>query len=149
MTSLQLCLFCRFARYGPGVVGGRMDSMMSKKSKGFNTIIGADTTIKGDISSEGSLRIDGKVTGKIEVQGDLFIGSSAVINGNITASNVELSGTVVGNIHTENLLRILSTGKLYGDMQVNAFVADEGAYFQGKCSMPKPPELEESAGKPE
>jgi len=111
--------------------------MLSKKNKSFNSVIGADTIITGDIKSDGSLRIDGKLTGNIEVQGDLFIGSSAVINGNITADNIELSGTVVGNIHSENLLRMLSTAKLYGDMHVNAFVADEGAFFQGKCNMPK------------
>jgi len=119
--------------------------MLSKKNKSFNTVIGADTTINGDIKSDGSLRIDGKITGNIEVQGDLFIGSSAVINGNITANNIELSGTVVGNVHSENLMRMLSTAKLYGDMQVNAFVADEGAFFKGKCSMPKSSESSETS----
>jgi len=115
----------------------RGDGMLGKKNKSFYTVIGSGTTINGDINSEGSLRIDGKITGNIEVQGDLFIGSSAVIKGNITAHSIELSGTVIGNVHSENLLRMLSTAKLYGDMKVNAFVADEGAFFQGKCSMPR------------
>ncbi|HHW00662.1 MAG TPA: polymer-forming cytoskeletal protein [Clostridiaceae bacterium] len=119
--------------------------MLNKKNKSFNTVIGADTIINGDIKSDGSLRIDGKITGNIEIQGDLFIGSSAVINGNITAHNIELSGMVVGNVHSENLMRMLSTAKLYGDMQVNALVADEGAFFKGKCSMPKTSESAESA----
>ena len=123
--------------------------MLGKKNKSFNTVIGAGVTINGDINSEGSLRIDGKITGNIEIQGDLFVGSSAVINGNIIANNIELSGMVVGNIHSENLLRMLSTGKLYGDMQVNAFVADEGAFFQGKCSMPKTSESTESENESE
>lgn len=118
--------------------------MFGKKSKSFNTVIGKDTTIKGGIESVGSLRIDGKVVGNIKIQGDLFIGSSAAINGNISADNIQLAGTVEGNIHSEDLLRMLSTARLYGDMHVNSFVADEGALFQGKCSMPEVSESKKS-----
>ncbi|NTV89587.1 MAG: polymer-forming cytoskeletal protein, partial [Clostridiales bacterium] len=51
------------------------------------------------------------------------------------AANIHLSGTVEGNVAATGLLRILSTAKLYGDISVNSFVADEGAFFQGKCVM--------------
>lgn len=109
--------------------------MFGKKSRGFSTIIGADAIIKGDLESAGSLRVDGKVVGDIRAQGDLLIGSNAAINGNISANSIQLSGMVEGNIHAEDLLRMLSTAKLYGDMHVKSFVADEGAVFHGKCSM--------------
>ena len=40
-----------------------------------------------------------------------------------------------GNIEAKGILKILSTARLYGDIKVNSFVADEGALFQGKCNM--------------
>ena len=81
------------------------------------------------------MRIDGKVKGDIKVEGDIYVGEKAVITGNLTAANVNLAGTVEGNITSKGILKILSTAKLYGDIKVNSFVADEGALFQGKCSM--------------
>lgn len=101
----------------------------------FDTLIGANTCFEGNIQSEGTLRVDGKVKGDITTNGDVFIGPSAVVSGNITANNVNLAGRVEGNIHSNGLLRILSTAKLFGDIKVNSFVADEGGFFQGKCSM--------------
>jgi cytoskeletal protein CcmA (bactofilin family) len=112
---------------------------MFKKNAGFregvDTLIGFNTTFTGNIVSEGSMRIDGKVKGDVKVTGDVYIGENSTITGNIECSNVHLSGTVEGNITAKGLLKILSTAKLYGDIRVNSFVADEGALFQGKCSM--------------
>lgn len=113
--------------------------MFKHKSTGnpenVDTLIGSNTVFEGSIESQGTVRIDGRVKGDLKVSGDVFVGSEAVIAGNITANNVHLSGTVEGNIHAAGVLRILSTAKLYGDIQVHSFVADEGGIFQGKCSM--------------
>lgn len=113
--------------------------MFVKKHKAFSsdcdTLIGVNTTFEGDIQSEGTIRVDGKVKGNLTVSGDVFVGSTASITGNISAGNIHLSGTVEGNIHSKGVLRLMSTARLYGDIQVNSFVADEGGVFQGKCSM--------------
>jgi cytoskeletal protein CcmA (bactofilin family) len=107
----------------------------SISKEGFDTLIGTSTIFEGNIDSDGTVRIDGKVKGDINVKGDVFIGSEALITGNIYASSIHLSGSVEGNIHVTNVLRLLSTAKLCGDIQVRSFVADEGAVFQGNCSM--------------
>lgn len=114
--------------------------MFSKKANSFkdyvvDTIIGTNSTFIGNIESEGSVRIDGKVKGDLKANGDIFVGSDALISGNVTAGNIHLAGTVEGNITSGGILKILSTAKLYGDIKVNSFIADEGALFQGKCSM--------------
>lgn len=103
--------------------------------EGVDTLIGANATVNGNIEAEGTVRVDGKVNGDIKVTGDVYIGDHAVITGGIEAANVHLSGKVEGNITAKGLLKILSTAKLYGDIKVNSFVADEGAFFQGKCNM--------------
>ncbi|MCX7709444.1 MAG: polymer-forming cytoskeletal protein [Clostridia bacterium] len=113
--------------------------MFKKKEAGIpesvDTLLGANSIFEGNIQSDGTVRIDGKLKGDLRVNGDVYIGTGAVINGNIFASNVDLAGSIEGNIEAKGLLRILSTARLYGDIQVHSFVADEGGIFQGKCSM--------------
>lgn len=106
----------------------------------FDTLIGSNTYFEGNIQSEGTIRVDGKIKGDITTNGDVLIGISAVVTGCISANNIQLAGKVEGNIHSKGLLRILSTAKLFGDIQVNSFVADEGGFFKGKCSMEEAPE---------
>lgn len=112
---------------------------MFKKSAGFregvDTLVGANTVFTGGIESDGSVRVDGKVNGDLKATGDVYIGDQAVVKGNIEAGNVNLAGTVEGNITARGILKILSSAKLYGDIRINSFVADEGALFQGKCDM--------------
>ena len=112
-----------------------------------DTLIGMNTSIEGSVESEGTVRVDGKVKGDMKISGDLYIGNDAVVTGNINAENIHLSGTVEGNIHSAGFLRLLSTARLYGDIQVHSFITDEGAIFQGKCSMLDLPS-EQKAEKP-
>lgn len=114
----------------------------------FDTLIGAGTVFEGNIVSEGIVRIDGKIKGDLQVNGDVFVGSSAVVTGNIFAHDVHISGTVEGNVHSKGVLRMLSTARLYGDIEVHSFVADEGGIFQGKCSMLEATPAEKAGEKP-
>jgi len=116
-------------------------------AENVDTIIGSNTVFDGNITSDGTIRVEGKVKGDLKISGDVIVGIEAVITGNVTANNVHLSGTVEGNIHSTGMLRILSSAKLYGDIQVHSFVADEGGIFQGKCSMLESPEIEKSVEK--
>lgn len=115
--------------------------------EGVDTLVGSNTVFTGNIESNGTVRVDGKVKGDIKAEGDIYIGENAVITGSLTAANVHLSGKVEGNIISTGILKIKSTSKLFGDIIVNSFVADEGALFQGKCSMMEIPEAKMAAGK--
>lgn len=104
-------------------------------TEAFDTLIGINTVFDGNIESEGTVRIDGKVRGDLKINGDVIIGTNAEIKGNISATNIHLSGSVEGNINSGGLLKLASTAKLFGDIYVQSFVTDEGAVFHGKCSM--------------
>ncbi len=124
--------------------------MLRKNSSfrdGVDTLVGSNSVFKGSIESDGTVRVDGKVIGDIKVTGDVYIGNGATVNGNVDAGNVHLAGTVEGNIIAKGILKILSTAKLYGDIKINSFVADEGALFQGKCEMLDNPPSEKTAEK--
>lgn len=104
-------------------------------NENVDTVIGSKSSLEGNIDCEGSIRIDGKSKGDIRVDGDVFVGSGGLVVGNIVASNVHLSGTVEGNIHCNGILKIHCSARMYGDIEVGSFVADEGSIFHGKCSM--------------
>jgi len=101
----------------------------------FDTLVGANTELKGALTTKGMIRIDGKVTGNISVQGDLFVGETAYIKGDVTASNIHIAGRLEGNVSSSGLLKLLPTSKLIGDIQVKSFVCDEGSVLEGTCKM--------------
>lgn len=113
--------------------------MLRRKDSAYkeivDTLVGTNTVFEGNIESEGTVKVEGKIKGDLKVKGDVFIGTDAVVSGDISADNIHLSGKVEGSIHATGILRILSTAKLHGDIRVKSFVADEGALFDGKCSM--------------
>jgi cytoskeletal protein CcmA (bactofilin family) len=112
--------------------------------EGVDTLIGVNSTFTGSIEADGTVRVDGKLIGDIKITGDCYVGDQASVNGNIEASNVHLAGKVEGNITAKGILKILSTAKLYGNIKINSFVADEGAIFQGKCEMLDSPASDKS-----
>ncbi|HHV59829.1 MAG TPA: polymer-forming cytoskeletal protein [Clostridiaceae bacterium] len=101
----------------------------------IDTVIGAKTTLEGNLTSEGTVRVDGIITGDVKAEGCVYIGESALIKGNVSATDVHLSGTVEGNVHASGLLKLQSTARLYGNIKAQSLVVDEGSIFQGSCDM--------------
>ncbi len=110
--------------------------MQTEKTNGGGaTLIAAGTTLKGDISSNTDLRIDGTVIGNINCSAKVIIGNSGVIEGDITSSQADIVGKVSGNIRSKDLLQLrgecLVTGNLYaGKLQI-----EPTATFNGQCHM--------------
>lgn len=107
----------------------------SKTSKDFDVIVGLNSSVDGDIVSEGSVRIDGKVSGSVKSQGDVIIGDNAVVQADVEATYCEISGEVTGAVHSDTHLKIFKTGKLKGDITVSSFTIEEGGVFQGNCNI--------------
>ncbi len=110
----------------------------------IETVIGPNAHFRGDIMSEGGVRVDGIFEGNIETTGNLVIGESAKVIANIDANNVSISGAVKGDI-AGNRVEILETGRVWGDMTVNSLLLNEGAYLRGQTTMHadiEPPLLE-------
>lgn len=98
-------------------------------------IIGAGTTIEGDITTNGDMRIDGSLTGTINVKGKLVVGPSGMVEGEIICQNADVSGTIKGKIGVAELLSLKSSSKLNGDIITNKIAVEPGAAFSGSCSM--------------
>ncbi|GAU77375.1 polymer-forming cytoskeletal protein [Fusibacter sp. 3D3] len=99
----------------------------------FDIIIGPSSIIKGDIESEGSIRVDGKVLGDIKSLGNIIVTEEAYINGNITCINADIYGIVEGNTKTKGKINLYHKASLNGDIICKSFNTEEGATYKGNC----------------
>ncbi len=100
-------------------------------------IIGAGTSINGDINCSGDIRIDGTLVGNMNVQGKIVIGTSGTIKGEITCKNSEVEGKVEGKITVHELLSLKGSSAIYGDIITKKIAVEPGATFTGNCQMGK------------
>ncbi|MCI7612551.1 MAG: polymer-forming cytoskeletal protein [Selenomonadaceae bacterium] len=101
----------------------------------IETIIGKNTVIKGEISGNGNLRIDGLVEGSISSEGCVVIGEAGTVNGDIKANTLNVSGQVNGNADISGNLAIAASGQLIGDVKVGSFNIAQGGVFKGRSEM--------------
>lgn len=101
------------------------------------TIIGSDTSFKGNITSQGTIRIDGQHEGELVTAGDLVIGESGQLKSQVKARSILVAGTINGNIEATDKLELMPTAKVYGDIKVGTLTINEGAVFRGACQMLK------------
>lgn len=99
-------------------------------SGGTFSVLGADVTIKGDISASADLHVDGRVEGDITCA-SLVQGQSSEVVGAIRAETARLSGTVRGSI-TAGELVILKTARIEGDVHYDALTIEQGAEVDGR-----------------
>ena len=106
----------------------------SGPSTAIESIIGANAHFRGEIQSDGGVRVTGVFEGEIDTTGNLVIGEGAKIIADIKANNVSISGAVKGNINA-NRVEILETGRVWGDLTINSLLLNEGAYLRGQTTM--------------
>lgn len=104
----------------------------------LRSFLGEGTEISGDISFMEIMRVDAKVSGTVHSDsGSLLVMEKGHIRADIEAGIVEVAGTVEGKITARTSVKILSTGRVYGDIYTPALIIEYGAVFEGKCSMVK------------
>lgn len=101
----------------------------------IDTLIGKKTVIDGDITADGNCKADGTVNGEVKIEGDLIVGTSGRINGNIFADNIIIAGTVNGNINAKGMLCVKRTASVSGEHTAYSLIVDEGSVFKGNCSV--------------
>ena len=98
----------------------------------INTIIGPNTSLKGDIETGGFTRIDGSVTGNVNAGGRVVIGERARMKSNVSGTAITIGGVVYGNVIAGESLVILSTALVLGDVITRRIRADEGCLIHGR-----------------
>jgi cytoskeletal protein CcmA (bactofilin family) len=99
------------------------------------TLISAGTTLKGDISSNSDLRIDGTVIGNIKSSSKIIIGSTGVVEGDISGNQADIVGKVSGNIRSKELLQLRGQCVVTGNLYAGKLQVEPSASFNGQVHM--------------
>lgn len=113
-----------------------MDKMSDNDLNGpAETVVGPSVKIQGDLNSEGNIKIEGQVSGKVKTSQSVFVVPGAKIVADVLAGNAIIGGEVQGNIKIAGHLILQSTAKILGDITCTVLRVEDGAQFSGKCSM--------------
>lgn len=99
------------------------------------SIISRGVIIEGKISSDGNIRIEGIVRGDLIAKGNVSIGESGEIFGNIKGEVINIGGKVNGSVNANEKLLLESNAQLKGDIVTKLLIIESGAKFDGKSSM--------------
>ena len=107
----------------------------AETTSGSINIIGAGTSIEGEVKSTGDIRIDGHILGSVITKAKVVVGTTGVVEGDIIGKNADISGTVKGKTVVSEMLFLKSTARMNGDIQTGKLVVEVGASFTGSCNM--------------
>jgi cytoskeletal protein CcmA (bactofilin family) len=107
--------------------------------------LGASLHVKGEISGNEDLLIDGSVEGLIQLdERKLTIGATAKVTADIIAREVVVYGNVKGNLRAKDRIEIKKDGSVNGDLTTARIMIEDGAYFKGSIEIDKSAEKEPS-----
>jgi cytoskeletal protein CcmA (bactofilin family) len=108
--------------------------VFTKKQPAMETIIGVGSVTRGDLSTKGTVRIDGTLEGRIRADW-IFIGTPGVVNGDIVCRGMVVGGKVEGSVHAGELVDIKENGQVTGDIYTSKLAVSEGAILEGHSYM--------------
>lgn len=97
------------------------------------TFLARGFEFKGTLNFDGTVRIDGVVTGEIHAKGTLIVGEHAVIEGDVSAGTVVSGGKITGNVTAREKVKLVSTAVLVGTVRTPLLDVEEGVRLSGAC----------------
>jgi cytoskeletal protein CcmA (bactofilin family) len=98
-------------------------------------MIGAGTTIRGSVTGDEDLVVEGNVEGSIRISKDLTIGKSSAVTADIEVNAVSVQGTLKGNAQVDKLMKVDAGAGVVGDVTTPRIHIADGAHFSGRINM--------------
>jgi cytoskeletal protein CcmA (bactofilin family) len=111
------------------------NSSANASSGEVTTLLGRGSEFEGKLSFEGTVRVDGKLSGEIFTDDVLIIGEGAEVNAEISVGAIIIEGTVHGNIHAKRSVEIHTPARVRGNISTPSLSIDKGVMFDGQCQM--------------
>ena len=109
---------------------------LSSTPSGSTARLGASLHIKGEISGNEDLHIDGSVEGLVQLEDrKLTVGASAKLTADVVAREVVVYGSVKGNLRARDRIEIKKDGSVVGDLTTARIMIEDGAYFKGSIEI--------------
>ena len=113
----------------------KLKSSTTEFKAGNTTIIGAGTTIIGDIESTGDIRIDGTLIGNVIAKAKILVGPDGIIEGAINGKQADVLGKVTGQVNIQEVLQLRGKCNVDGDIFAGKLEVEPTATFNGSCHM--------------
>lgn len=113
----------------------KSDNSTDVTPTGGTSLIAAGTTLKGDLSSNGDIRIDGTLKGNIICTAKVVIGANGVVEGDISGQQADIMGTVTGTIRVKEILQLKGGSVINGNLYSGKLQIEPSATFNGQCHM--------------
>jgi cytoskeletal protein CcmA (bactofilin family) len=113
-------------------------------SSGSPARLGASLHVKGEISGNEDLVIDGTIEGLIQLEDRrLTVGPTAKVTADVVAREVVVYGSVKGNLRARDRIEIKKDGSVIGDLTTARIMIEDGAYFKGSIEIDRTAEKKE------
>jgi cytoskeletal protein CcmA (bactofilin family) len=113
----------------------KSDTLTESTPTGGTSLIAAGTTLKGDLTSNGDIRIDGTLKGNIICTAKVVIGANGVVEGDISGQQADIMGTVTGTIRVKEILQLKGGSVINGNLYSGKLQIEPSATFNGQCHM--------------
>ncbi len=113
------------------------------------SVFAKDLSVKGDVICNGILRIEGRLEGTIKGDGDITVAEHSEVVGDIEGRKVVVLGKVRGNITSKEIVEIIASSEVNGDVTTEKLSIEEGAIFNGKINTKQKEELKKEEPKKE
>lgn len=116
---------------------GKKEQQRTSDGSAISTLLGRDTTIEGTLSFRETIRVDGRIKGKVvSSEGTIIIGEDADIEADITVACAVIRGKVTGRIDARQRIEAYPPAQVSGDISAPVVIIDTGVIFNGNCRMP-------------
>jgi cytoskeletal protein CcmA (bactofilin family) len=123
-----------------------LDSTYPATTSGGTARLGASLHIKGEITGNEDLQIDGSVEGLVQLEDrKLTVGASARVTADLIAREILVYGNVKGNLRARDRIEIKKDGSVVGDLTTARIMIEDGAYFKGSIEIEKAGEPSDSS----
>jgi cytoskeletal protein CcmA (bactofilin family) len=105
------------------------------KQSDLNGFLDNGSHVHGELRFQTSFRVDGKFNGSVVSEGDLIVGDGGEVEGDLHVGQIVISGTVRGTIRASRRVHLSASGKVFADVDTPSLIIEDGATFEGRCSM--------------
>lgn len=114
----------------------------------LNGFLDAGSHVQGELRFEHTFRLDGKISGRVVSDGTLIVGEAGHLDGEAEVAQVFVSGKVEGRITASRRIQVAAKGKVFADLETPSLVLEDGALFEGRCSMSQRASRAQAASSP-
>jgi cytoskeletal protein CcmA (bactofilin family) len=126
----------------PGPVERGASPVVSPAPKAFvipsepnSSVVSLGSSWQGNLKIDGSVRIEGEVTGEVDAKDTVYVAESARVDAKVRAAIVVIAGEFKGEVHCSERLEITPSGRVNGELTTKSLTVSEGAFIEGQIHM--------------